>query len=85
MTDVTSTVVIDMVFDAVEQKQHCENFVQGYKHDEATISQAQVYADCIHTLYPKESSSQGTMLALIILPLILIVFIVFIKFRKGKT
>jgi|GEM_PF-3913365 len=82
MTDITSNVAIDMVFDAVEQKQYCESFVQGYNHDEATIFQAQAYGDCIHTLYPKESSEQGAMLVMVILFLALIVSVIFMKFRK---
>lgn len=68
----------------MEQKQYCESFVQGYRHDEAIISQAQAYADCIQTLYPKESLQQSTILALAISPLILIVFLIFIKLRKEK-
>jgi len=82
MSDITANIAIDMVFDAVEEKQFCEGFVQGYKHDEATIAQSQTYAECIHILHPQEGSQQQLLVGMVGSSIMLL--ITFLFFLKKK-
>ena len=82
MSDITANIAIDMVFDAVEEKQFCEGFVQGYQHDEATITQSQTYAECIYILRPEEGAQQQLLMGVVVLSITLIIIFLFALKKK---
>lgn len=45
-----------------EHVARCAVCVQGYRHDTASVSEKQAYADCIYTLHPRDFPKQFSFL-----------------------